>query len=653
MSAGGGRRPARQARPARLRAVEGPQAGRAGDASWPTPWGRGRPGWHLECSAMVGKYLGPEFDIHGGGLDLRFPHHENELAQSTAAGRPFARYWMHNALAQPRRREDEQVARQLAAGLRGREAGPAVELRYYLAAVALPVDRRVLRRGARGGRVGVPPDRGLRATAPPRCSASRAGRRRGRRRISAPSSSRRWTTTSGCPRRWRRCRACCARGNTLLADGPSDELRGSWLSVRAMLDVLGLDPSRRPGPRARAPARRRTCTASSTPWCRSRCRSAPRRAPQGLGRGRPGARRAHRGRASSSRTPRPAPAGRSRKREPDDGRATASARVPSATRGRRRGRPSGPAPSGASSCKGKGPTPKAADRPSHPAHRKARSAAKRAAAPGGRVRPPPRRLPAGCEPQGPRHQRRPGVGRRAQPGRRGAACRGPRHGAVRRRADRLRRPGARVDEAGRQPGHPAAGGARAPSSTGSPTGHPPGPRAAGAAVRVRAPRRPAGARRRVRRAGAARRARRRHRPAQPRRGRPVGRGVRRARRRRARAARGRRHRDRVEGVRGCGGPGAGGPGHQPHARAARRYKAAGCYVVGLDGDGAARPRRPARSRPTRWCSSSAPRARACRGWSARPATWSSGSRSRSAAESLNAGVAAGIALYEVAPPAHR
>ena len=55
-------------------------------ASWPTPWGPGRPGWHLECSAMVGKYLGSEFDIHGGGIDLRFPHHENEQAQSRAAG---------------------------------------------------------------------------------------------------------------------------------------------------------------------------------------------------------------------------------------------------------------------------------------------------------------------------------------------------------------------------------------------------------------------------------------------------------------------------------------------------------------------------------------------------------------------------------------
>ena len=67
-------------------------------ASWMTPWGRGRPGWHLECSAMAGKYLGDEFDIHGGGIDLRFPHHENEMAQSKAAGQRFARYWMHNAL---------------------------------------------------------------------------------------------------------------------------------------------------------------------------------------------------------------------------------------------------------------------------------------------------------------------------------------------------------------------------------------------------------------------------------------------------------------------------------------------------------------------------------------------------------------------------
>ncbi|MEV2274601.1 cysteine--tRNA ligase [Nocardiopsis sp. NPDC049922] len=69
-----------------------------GEPSWETPWGRGRPGWHLECSAMATKYLGPSFDIHGGGLDLVFPHHENELAQSRAAGDGFARYWLHNGL---------------------------------------------------------------------------------------------------------------------------------------------------------------------------------------------------------------------------------------------------------------------------------------------------------------------------------------------------------------------------------------------------------------------------------------------------------------------------------------------------------------------------------------------------------------------------
>ncbi|HEX4686484.1 MAG TPA: cysteine--tRNA ligase [Nocardioides sp.] len=66
-------------------------------AAWPSPYGPGRPGWHIECSAMAAKYLGPAFDIHGGGVDLRFPHHENELAQSRAAGQQFAAYWLHNA----------------------------------------------------------------------------------------------------------------------------------------------------------------------------------------------------------------------------------------------------------------------------------------------------------------------------------------------------------------------------------------------------------------------------------------------------------------------------------------------------------------------------------------------------------------------------
>src|SRR4051794_11660464 len=77
---------------------KGAKPGEPGSAVWESPWGAGRPGWHIECSAMSRRYLGPEFDIHGGGLDLRFPHHENELAQSTASGDAFARYWVHNGL---------------------------------------------------------------------------------------------------------------------------------------------------------------------------------------------------------------------------------------------------------------------------------------------------------------------------------------------------------------------------------------------------------------------------------------------------------------------------------------------------------------------------------------------------------------------------
>ncbi|WP_081416556.1 cysteine--tRNA ligase [Arthrobacter castelli] len=77
---------------------KGHKDGEPATAAWSSPWGAGRPGWHLECSAMATKYLGSSFDIHGGGLDLRFPHHENEMAQSAAAGDGFANFWMHNGM---------------------------------------------------------------------------------------------------------------------------------------------------------------------------------------------------------------------------------------------------------------------------------------------------------------------------------------------------------------------------------------------------------------------------------------------------------------------------------------------------------------------------------------------------------------------------
>jgi len=101
-------------------------------ASWASPWGAGRPGWHLECSAMVTKYLGDRFDIHGGGLDLRFPHHENEMAQSQAAGDGFANFWMHNGMVTY---EGEKMSKSVGNTISPAEmldlASPRV-VRYYL-----------------------------------------------------------------------------------------------------------------------------------------------------------------------------------------------------------------------------------------------------------------------------------------------------------------------------------------------------------------------------------------------------------------------------------------------------------------------------------------------------------------------------------------
>ena len=108
------------------------KAAKKGDPSWPTPWGAGRPGWHLECSAMAHAYLGEEFDIHGGGLDLIFPHHENEIAQSNAAGYKFAKNWMHNAWVTT---SGEKMSKSLGNSLQVAEILKKVrgiELRWYL-----------------------------------------------------------------------------------------------------------------------------------------------------------------------------------------------------------------------------------------------------------------------------------------------------------------------------------------------------------------------------------------------------------------------------------------------------------------------------------------------------------------------------------------
>jgi cysteinyl-tRNA synthetase len=108
------------------------KSAKPGEPYWDTPWGPGRPGWHIECSAMAEKYLGSHFDIHGGGLDLIFPHHENEIAQSKAAGDQFANYWLHNAWVTT---AGEKMSKSLGNSLLVDEVVKRVrpiELRYYL-----------------------------------------------------------------------------------------------------------------------------------------------------------------------------------------------------------------------------------------------------------------------------------------------------------------------------------------------------------------------------------------------------------------------------------------------------------------------------------------------------------------------------------------
>ena len=166
------------------------KSAKPGEPSWPTPWGDGRPGWHLECSAMAGKYLGEAFDIHGGGLDLIFPHHENEIAQSVAAGGRFAQYWMHNGWVTM---AGEKMSKSLGNTVLRRRDGQAVaagRAALLPGGGALPIGDRVFPDGIGRSGGGLRRARGIRAArVRGRRRADRAGRSRRR------SSSRRWTTT--------------------------------------------------------------------------------------------------------------------------------------------------------------------------------------------------------------------------------------------------------------------------------------------------------------------------------------------------------------------------------------------------------------------------------------------------------------------------
>jgi cysteinyl-tRNA synthetase len=218
-----------------------PKPGEPGTATWATPFGRGRPGWHLECSAMARRYLGDTFDIHGGGLDLRFPHHENEQAQSRAAGLGFARFWLHNGWVT---RSGAKMSKSLGNGLLVAEVlartRPAA-LRYAMTAVQY---RSMLEWGddtlaeaeaawdrlagfveRAAERVGSVDDHEVReATLPVDFVAAMDDD------LNVPAA------LAVVHERLR-------AGNSALAAGDLPEARAALVALRAMLDVLGLDPA--------------------------------------------------------------------------------------------------------------------------------------------------------------------------------------------------------------------------------------------------------------------------------------------------------------------------------------------------------------------------------------------------------------------------
>ena len=206
-------------------------------ARWRSPWGTGRPGWHIQCSAMSQHYLGRAFDIHGGGLDLRFPHHENELAQSTAAGDEFAKYWIHNGLVTI---DGQKMAKSLNNSLYAdellRRVGPAT-LRYYLLSAhyrsALDYQEKDLTHTeAAVTRIATFQHRArtrLANTASDAPTPPMPSRPRSTTRPECPSGA----CSPARPR---------ARGNIALDNGDPAAAMSTYESVLAMTEVLGIEP---------------------------------------------------------------------------------------------------------------------------------------------------------------------------------------------------------------------------------------------------------------------------------------------------------------------------------------------------------------------------------------------------------------------------
>ncbi|NAZ75249.1 cysteine--tRNA ligase [Kineococcus sp. T13] len=212
-------------------------------ASWDTPWGRGRPGWHLECSAMARRYLGPRFDVHGGGLDLRFPHHENEQAQSRAAGDGFANFWLHNHfVTMAGEKMSKSLGNVLGVPHLLREHR-AVVLRYYLVSAHY---RTALEHSATSL-----------VEAEAAYSRLEGFVRRAAERLGEPATgaapeqvpdafAAAMDDDLATPAALAVLHEAVRAGNSALAAGEQEALRSAYRQVRAGLDVLGLDPFSEP-----------------------------------------------------------------------------------------------------------------------------------------------------------------------------------------------------------------------------------------------------------------------------------------------------------------------------------------------------------------------------------------------------------------------
>ncbi|MFJ4908812.1 cysteine--tRNA ligase [Streptomyces sp. NPDC093249] len=213
------------------------KATKPGEPDWETPWGRGRPGWHLECSAMAHKYLGPAFDIHGGGLDLIFPHHENEIAQAKAFGDSFARYWVHNAwVTMSGEKMSKSLGNSVLVSEMVKNWRPIV-LRYYLGTPhyrsMIEYSEESLREAeAAFARIEGFVQRATEKAGAPVAPAAEV----------PPAFAEAMDDDLGVPHALAIIHTTVRQGNSALAADDKDEAIARLAEVRAMLGVLGLDP---------------------------------------------------------------------------------------------------------------------------------------------------------------------------------------------------------------------------------------------------------------------------------------------------------------------------------------------------------------------------------------------------------------------------